>query len=64
MHKGVQLGLIADERTCAPVNVWHSKDLSLLNAASELIKKLNDAMHAQFQDSNDHKSRMSENEQA
>ena len=50
-------GSLLIDATCAPADIRHPTDLSLLNEARELTEALIDAMHSQARDSFGHKPR-------
>ena len=50
-------GSLLIDATCAPADIRHTTDLSLLNEGRELSEMLIDAMHAQVRDAFGHKPR-------
>jgi IS5 family transposase len=50
-------GSLLIDATCAPADIRHPTDLSLLNEAREVTEKLIDAMHPQVRDAFGHKPR-------
>ncbi len=51
------LGSLLIDATCAPADIRHPTDLSLLNEAREVTEKLIDAMHPEVRDAFGHKPR-------
>jgi len=56
-QKQANQGSLLIDATCAPVDIRHPTDLSLLNEAREVTEILIDAMHPQVRDSFGHKPR-------
>jgi hypothetical protein len=55
-------GSLLIDATCAPADIRHPTDLSLLNEGRELSERLIDAMHAQVRDAFGHKPRTHRNQ--
>jgi hypothetical protein len=55
-------GSLLIDATCAPADIRHPTDLSLLNEGRELSEMLIDAMHAQVRDAFGHKPRTHRNQ--
>jgi hypothetical protein len=56
-HKQPNQGSLLIDATCAPVDIRHPTDLSLLNEAREVTEILIDAMHPQVKENFGHKPR-------